>query len=49
MVVTITVTVPDTLWATDATEAWTRQQGRCAVFVIVDHRTQKRVPNRVPE
>ena len=34
---TITVDVPDTLWATDATEAWTRQEGRCAVFVIVDH------------
>jgi hypothetical protein len=34
---TITVEVPDTLWATDATEAWSRQEGRCAVFVIVDH------------
>ncbi len=34
---TITVEVPDTLWATDATEAWTRQEGRCAVFVLVDH------------
>lgn len=34
---TITVSVPDTLWATDATEAWTRQDGRCAVFVVVDH------------
>jgi transposase InsO family protein len=34
---TITVDVPDTLWATDATEAWTREEGRCAVFVIVDH------------
>jgi putative transposase len=34
---TITVDVPDTLWATDATEAWTRQEGRCAVFAIVDH------------
>jgi hypothetical protein len=34
---TITVTVPDTLWATDATEAPTRQEGRCAVFAIVDH------------
>jgi putative transposase len=33
----ITVTVPDTLWATDAAEAWTRGEGRCAVFVIVDH------------
>jgi hypothetical protein len=33
----ITVEVPDTLWATDATEAHTRQDGRCAVFVIVDH------------
>jgi len=36
---TITVTVPDTLWATDATEAPTRAQGRCAVFAIVDHAT----------
>lgn len=34
---TITVTVPDTLWATDATEAHTRKEGRCAVFAIVDH------------
>jgi putative transposase len=34
---TITVSVPDTLWATDATEAHTREQGRCAVFAIVDH------------
>lgn len=34
---TITVDVPDTLWATDATEACTRGDGRCAVFVIVDH------------
>ena len=34
---TITVTVPDTLWATDATEGWTDRGGRCAVFVIVDH------------
>jgi hypothetical protein len=25
------------LLATDATEAWTRQEGRCAVFVLVDH------------
>jgi len=33
----ITVAVPDTLWATDATEAWTREEGRCAAFVIVDH------------
>src|SRR3954464_960197 len=34
---TITVTVPDTLWATDGTEAHTRAEGRCAVFAIVDH------------
>jgi putative transposase len=34
---TFTVEVPDTLWATDATEVWTRQEGRCAVFVLVDH------------
>ena len=33
----ITVEVPDTLWATDATEGWTMQDGRCAVFVIVEH------------
>ena len=33
----ITVQVPDTLWATDATEGHTRHDGRCAVFVIVDH------------
>ena len=33
---TITVSVPDTLWATDATEGWT-EEGRCAVFVMVDH------------
>jgi putative transposase len=33
----ITVEVPDTLWATDATEGHTRRHGRCAVFVIVDH------------
>lgn len=36
---TITVSVPDTLWATDATEAHTRHEGRCAVFAIVDHAT----------
>lgn len=34
---TITVTVPDTLWATDATEGWSVADGRCAVFAIVDH------------
>ena len=33
----ITVEVPDTLWATDATEAHTRAEGRCAVFAIIDH------------
>ncbi len=33
----ITVDVPDTVWATDATEAWARQERRCAVFVLVDH------------
>jgi len=33
---TITVDVPDTLWATDATEGWT-EEGRCAVFVMIDH------------
>ena len=33
---TITVTVPDTLWATDATEGHSRE-GRSAVFAIIDH------------
>ena len=33
---TITVGVPDTLWATDATEGWS-EEGRCAVFVMIDH------------
>lgn len=33
---TITVTVPDTLWATDATEGFSGE-GRCAVFVMIDH------------
>lgn len=33
---TITVSVPDTLWATDATEGWS-EEGRCAVFVMIDH------------
>jgi len=28
---------PDLLWATDATEGWSERDGRCAVFVIVDH------------
>lgn len=36
---TITVEAPDTLWATDATEGWSERDGRCAVFVIVDHGT----------
>ncbi|MDQ3739920.1 MAG: IS3 family transposase [Actinomycetota bacterium] len=35
----ITTGTPDELWATDPTEAWTRQDGRCAVFAIVDHCT----------
>jgi putative transposase len=35
----ITTEVPDELWATDPTEAWTRTDGRCAVFAIVDHCT----------
>ncbi|MDP9399757.1 MAG: DDE-type integrase/transposase/recombinase [Actinomycetota bacterium] len=30
---------PDAMWATDPTEAWTRQDGRCAVFALVDHAT----------
>ncbi len=33
----ITVDRPDELWATDATESWSDRDGRCAVFVIVDH------------
>jgi transposase InsO family protein len=33
---TITVEVPDTLWATDATEGWSAE-GRSAVFAIIDH------------
>ncbi len=35
----ITTDTPDELWATDPTEAWTRQDGRCAVFAVVDHCT----------
>jgi hypothetical protein len=35
---TITVGVSDTLWATYATEAWSRE-GRAAVFAVVDHAT----------
>jgi hypothetical protein len=27
------------MWATDPTEAWTRRDGRCAVFALVDHCT----------
>lgn len=33
----ITVDEPDRLWATDATEGWSDRDGRCAVFVVVDH------------
>ncbi|MEJ7655548.1 MAG: DDE-type integrase/transposase/recombinase [Thermoleophilaceae bacterium] len=33
---TITVTVPDTLWATDATEGWSKE-GRSAIFAVIDH------------
>jgi putative transposase len=33
----ISTDVPDEMWATDPTEAWTRQDGRCAVFALVDH------------
>jgi putative transposase len=32
----ITVSVPDTLWATDATESSTDSDGRCAVFAMID-------------
>jgi len=35
----ITTDTPDELWATDPTEAWTRLDGRWAVFAIVDHCT----------
>jgi putative transposase len=35
----ISTDTPDELWATDPTEAWTRLDGRCAVFAIVDHGT----------
>lgn len=35
----ITTDTPDELWATDPTEAWTRHDGRCAVFALVDHCT----------
>jgi putative transposase len=35
----ITTDTPDQLSATDPTEAWTRLDGRCAVFAIVDHCT----------
>jgi len=34
---TITVELPDKLWATDATDGFSEIDGRCAVFVIVDH------------
>ena len=45
---TITVTVPDTLWATDATEAHSRSDGRCAVFAIVDHATGEAFVDAAP-
>jgi len=32
----ITVDVPDTLWATDATEGWSTE-GRSAIFAVIDH------------
>jgi transposase InsO family protein len=32
----IVVEVPDTLWATDATEAWSKE-GRSAIFAVIDH------------
>ena len=35
----IATDAPDELWATDPTQAWTRQDGRRAVFAIVDHCT----------
>jgi len=35
----ISTDIPDEMWATDPTEAWTSQDGRCAVFALVDHAT----------
>jgi putative transposase len=35
----ISTDTPDEMWATDPTEAWTRRDGRCAVFALVDHAT----------
>lgn len=29
--------MPDALWATDATEGFSDVDGRCAVFVVIDH------------
>jgi len=34
---TITTVLPDTMWGTDATRAWTVDDGWCWVFVAVDH------------
>ena len=45
---TITVTEPDTLWATDATEGWTDRDGRCAIFCVVDHATGEAVVDASP-
>jgi transposase InsO family protein len=45
---TITVTLPDTLWATDASEGWSIADGRCAVFAIVDHASGEAWPDAAP-
>jgi putative transposase len=45
---TITVTTPDTLWATDATEGWTDRDGRCAIFCVIDHATSEAFVDAAP-
>ena len=45
----ITTDTPDELWATDPTEAWTREDGRCAVFAIVDQLHRRGVGRRRPQ
>jgi len=40
---------PEHALATDATEAWTRGEARCAVFVLVDHALRAPVFLRVQE
>lgn len=36
---TITTELPDVMWGTDATETITLKEGRCAVFIGIDHCT----------